>query len=755
MFKGRYLAGILAAYIVIFVVGFYTPLTVGVRIGITLALLFAVSTSIFVKNKRIVFDKRRAVTFFLAVALLLFSLVYSGHFQKALYEPTLSYDDGKVYSICAKVKEVRYEKSYASAYVLTDLMVDGEEFGFDALWDIPFGGELVPGDKIAFEGTVDLLPDGYQYYYRAKKIFVSFVSESFTYMGGETIAPSFLQAVRSYIRENFQNYLGDHAGYASALLIGERDGLDDQTKLAYQRLGISHVLAISGMHFSVVVGGIDLFLRGLTVPKKRKNVFLMLFSCFFALICGFSSSVMRAMIMFCIYYIADLFGEDSDAPTSLCIAASALITVNPWLVYDAGLWLSVLSTLGIVLVMPSLKGFLKGKSGKKVGILKKGLRAVVCMMAMNLTSIFFTMPVIYFLYGGISLVSPITNLIFIPLTEIILYLLMLLTVTGFIPVVADFLGSVCGFLIGITESFSRILSDLNGIYISIRYPFAGVILVLLVFGILFVIFAKEFRPRRFAAVFLGAVIAFGVCFGVYRQLGKDSTYFYLNTDGKNDVITLIDDGDVTIFDMTNGGRGTSLLAVESLSSYCRCEIDTYVLTHLHDHHAATLKALADEIKIHRILLPEAETEKDSEYIDNIIKELDGAVNVAFYKRTGTETLTVGKTVVSLPEYKTITRSTHPTIVFSAETDGVGAWIYCGASSMEFSEYWDDVMQYRTVILGADGPLVKNIFDDDCLAMAELVVFTSEETMTLVNTEKIRGDFVLVQDEYHICFQHTN
>lgn len=747
MFTGRYLAGILASYIVIFAVGFYVPLGICVRIGMMLALLFAVSMSIFLKNRRIVLDKRRCVTFFLAVALLLFSSTYSGYFQKESNDAMLSYTEGNAHTVCAAVKEVRYERSYASAYILTNVVIDGEKLWFDVLWDIPFGGGLAPGNEICFEGITESLPDGYQYYYRAKKIFISFASESFTLTGRETITPSFFQTVRSYISENFQNYLGDRAGYASALLVGDRDGLDEQTKLAYQRLGISHILAISGMHFSVVMGGIDLFLRGLTVPKKRKNVFLILFSCAFALVCGFSSSVMRALLMFGIYYIADLFGEESDAPTSLCIAISCIITVNPFLVYDAGLWLSAFSTLGIILVMPSLKACLKGK-----GILKKVLHAVVCMTVMNLTSIFFTMPVIYFLYGGISLISPITNLIFIPLTEIILYLLMLLTVTGFVPVIANLLGNICGLLIDVTESFSQYLSDIKGIYISIRYPFATVILALLVLSMLFVLLAKKFRLRRLFVIFLSTVIAFGISFCIYRQSGKDSTYLYLNTDGKNDVITLVDNGEVVLFDITNGGRSVPLCAMDA-PSYYRCEIDTYVLTHLHDHHAATLKALADEIKIHRVLLPEAETEKDSAYIADIIMGLDDAVDIAFYKRTAEATITVGETVVSLPEYKTITRSTHPTIVFSGETDGVGAWIYCGASSMEFSEHWDDVMQYRAVILGSNGPKVKNIFDDNCLSMAEVVLFTSEDTFALVNTEKIRGEFILVQEKYHILFQH--
>jgi hypothetical protein len=236
-------------------------------------------------------------------------------------------------------------------------------------------------------------------------------------------------------------------------------------------------------------------------------------------------------------------------------------------------------------------------------------------------------------------------------------------------------------------------------------------------------------------------------------MGKDSSYVYLKTDGKNDVVTFVDDGEVLLVDATNGSRCVPAMAVDALSLYYRCEIDTYALTHLHAYHAGTLKALAEEIKIHRILLPVAETEKDVEYANAILAALDGDVDVVFYKRDGLQTVSVGDTTLTLPSYKTISRSTHPVIVFCAETEGIGAFIYCGSSSMESPALWQEVMRYRTVILGAHGPMVKNIFDDTCLSAAELVLFTSSETLALTDMERINGTMALVDDEYHIRFDH--
>ncbi len=755
MFKGKYLAGILMAYVVIFVLCFYFAISPLLHFGVMAVLSLLLGLSIFVKNRRIVRDKKRILIFVLAIVLLGFSFGYSECFIKDNIAPVSEDIDGDFHIITASVEDIRYEKAYASAYVVRISEIDEDGVSVGALLELPFAGSLSLGDEIVFESIVTEITDEYRYYHKSKGVLVSLSVEDFTRIGGVSVSPSFFERIRERIAENFKTHIGDGAGYATALLTGNKDELGGQTRLAYQRLGISHVLAVSGMHFSVIVGGLDLLLCTLTIPRKKKNIILICFSFVFAAICGFSASIVRELIMFCIYYIADTLGEKSDSLTSLFFATVCIITANPWAVYDAGFWLSVFSTFGIILVMPSMNRILacKKEENHMLRLGKKLLRAVLCMTVMNLTALFFTMPVTYFLYGGISLISPLANLIFIPLTEVILYLLILLTLFGFVPFIAPLLGSLCGFLIEIAEMIALSLSDIRGIYLSIRYPFAGVILILMILGIFAVLCKKEFHVRNMFAVFVASILAFGICFGVYTYIGKDSTYLYISTDGKNDVLSLVDDGEVMLIDATNGGKRVPQMAMETLSAYYCCEIDTYVLTHLHSYHAGTLKMLADDIKIHRVLLPEAETEKDAEYLRAITEALNGACEIAYYKRDGEQTAKVGETEIFLPDYETISRSAHPLLTFSAEIDGVGAWIYCGSSAMENPTHWEDVKRYRTVIFGAHGPVVKNIFDDNCLSMAELVVFTSSDMQVLVDTEKINGEIAVIDGEYHIRFAH--
>ncbi len=756
MLKGKYLAGMLALYLVIFVSCFYLSIPLPLHLLMTLGGIGLFFLSLFVKKRKIRFEKRRLPVFLLAAVLLFGAFGYGAGFVRTKINPALSYADGKTHTAVAVVEEIHYEKAYASSYRLQMQDVDGETCTVGAILEIPFAGSLSVGDTVTFEGIFTELTDEYAYYQRSRGILLSASTDDFDVTMGKTPKASVFERLREAIAENFETHIGGkEAGYAKALLIGVRDELDGGTSLSYQRLGISHVLAVSGMHFSVIVGGLDLFLRALTVSKRKKNIILIVFSLIFAAICGFSASIARAFIMFCIYYIADSIGEKSDSLTSLFFAASCIVTVNPWAVYDAGLWLSVFSTLGILLVVPSLNRMIRRKKDGNLvcRIGRKCLHAFLTTTVMNFTALFFTMPIVYALYGGISLLSPIANLIFIPLTSLILYLLIFLTIFGFVPILAPFLGMLSKELILFSDNIAKTLSDMRGIYVSIRYPFAFVILIFMILGVLFVLFYKEFRVRNLAAVFLICGVVFGISLGIYTKMGEDETYLYLQTDGKNDMLGVVDDGEVLLMDVTSGGQRMPEKAVETIADYYRCEIDTYLVTHLHAYHAGTLKRLTEEIKIHRILLPEAETEQDTRYLQDIMNALDGVCEIVLYPRDGSVFAEVGETVLRLPKYETISRSTHPLISVSARTAHTDAWIYCGASSMEDMELWEEVRAYRTVIFGAHGPKVKNLFDSDCLWNTELVVFASAETKALVDSDDIYGKSVTVTDEYHICFEH--
>lgn len=255
-------------------------------------------------------------------------------------------------SLTATVTKTIYTADY-----LTVCTADVTQFGdrnkrFSA--ELNFEGEvgLEPGDVIA--AVADCTPfstDLYGYNQRNSQIshgiLLSCAVTTYTVVGKQE--PPFFTRLQSAIAARIDRaYKTETAAMLKALLIGDKDGLADSLKRDFRRLGISHILAISGTHFTVLLGLCALLLRLLRLNKKQIYFLLIPASLLYMGISGFSASVCRAGIMALLTYLAFLLGRARDAYTALFIAVCILIAVHPYAVLDVGLWLSFAATFSIL-----------------------------------------------------------------------------------------------------------------------------------------------------------------------------------------------------------------------------------------------------------------------------------------------------------------------------------------------------------------------------------------------------------------------
>lgn len=745
-------AAVLLIYIVLFSLSFLLPGIHMWQLGLIALLLIVVFMSFLFHRCRGAERRRACALAVLAVAAACFSILYSCSVRTNQIDSAEALADDTTHTATGYVSEILYEKPYGSAYYIKLLSVDGKTYSTKISLSIPFSGELEVYDEISFSCIFYENEVQYDSYMKSRGVPVSAEAEDFEVTGTHHRDISYVSdRIGTWIAGNFEAYIGgDEAGFATALLTGNREHLDGQTRLAYQRLGISHILAVSGLHLSVIVGGADFLLRKLTIARRKKDIFLILLTFFFAMVCGFPASVMRAAIMLAIYYIGDLIGEQNDTFTSLAFAVALILSVYPYSVYDAGLWLSFLATLGIVIMSPVLDSLFAEKKDRRGFrlVLFRFLHFFAGLLMMTFAATFFTMPVTYLLYGGISLISPLANLIFVPLTELILYLLVLMTVFSFIPFVPLLLGSICRTLITFSMDLAYRISDMEGIYISIRYPFAGYVIAVLVIGILAVLFIKKLNPGWILAVFLVCSTAFGITYAVFHTMTDSDVKLYVESDGKNDVIGFVYEGKSILIDVGNGGYTVPSLAADTLSEYYECEIDLLVLTHLHSYHTGTLKKLADQIKIHGLLLPEAENDQEREVIDSILSALSDTCEISFYPRDGSSYLAYEGLKIHLPQYQTISRSAHPVIVFSAEIEGYAgtSFVYAGSSAFELEAVSALSQDTSVIVCGAHGPVTKNIFDASCFENTEYVVFADEDIAFYIETDEILSKILFLTEE---------
>ena len=195
-----------------------------------------------------------------------------------------------------------------------------------------------------------------------------------------------------------------YGGCMSAILLGEKSSLEESMKMLYQKSGIGHILAISGLHMSFLGVGCYQLFRKCGAPFWVSCFAGSLFLLLYTIMIGGGVSSQRALIMFLIRMGADLSGRNYDLLTSLSVAACVLIAQQPLYLYDSGFLLSFGAILGVAVVNPWME---------TLKILPKCLRAAFSIQLVLL-------PIMLYFYFEIPLYSILLNLVVIPLMSVVL-----------------------------------------------------------------------------------------------------------------------------------------------------------------------------------------------------------------------------------------------------------------------------------------------------------------------------------------------
>ena len=156
-----------------------------------------------------------------------------------------------------------------------------------------------------------------------------------------------------------QLWQGDYLGLARALLLGEKDGISELTPI-FQAAGISHLVAISGMHLAILSEMAVALLLRLGLPRKWLFIFLSIFLFLFVALIGFPASALRAFIMSTLSFLGKLKGRKIYSNRLLIFTFSLMLLLNPFLLrYDLGFGLSFSAVWGLINLSPKLEKFFK------------------------------------------------------------------------------------------------------------------------------------------------------------------------------------------------------------------------------------------------------------------------------------------------------------------------------------------------------------------------------------------------------------
>ena len=420
----------------------------------------------------------------------------------------------------------------------------------------------------------------------------------------------------AYLRQELklllqQLFPEDVQPFAKALLLGDTADLDYETNSDLTISGIRHVAAVSGLHVSILFAMVYVVSgrrKGLTIGIGVPALLL------FMAISGFSPSIMRASMMQLLMLLAMLVKKEYDPPTGLAFAALVMLFINPLVVTSVGFQLSVASVAGILLFSGRSSRWLL--DAKRLGrFRKKGMllcSKLAASVSVSLGAMLITTPLTAFYFGSVSIISPVTNLLCLPLVTVFFCGVVAACVFGaaWLPLgagVAWLISWVARFVLWIAHILASI--PLAAVYTESIYIVAWLVVCYLLLTVFLI--SKQKRP-----VMLALCTALSLLLSLLASWAEPLMDDYR--------MTVLDVGQGQCVLLQSGGRtymvdcGGSYaddaadIAAATLLSQGVTRLDGLILTHYDVDHVGGAVYLLSRVPTKTVILPEGEDEKGFE-----------------------------------------------------------------------------------------------------------------------------------------------
>jgi len=408
----------------------------------------------------------------------------------------------------------------------------------------------------------------------------------------------------------FDSHLsGEENGLIQALILGNRHKLSDSTTSSFRRLGLSHMLAVSGMHLSILIGSIGLLLEKTRLGKRKQYLLMIFITLFYAGITGFSPSVKRAAIMLILYYAFFLVSKSNDSITSLCASAALICLLSPSSLFDIGLWLSFFSTYGILAAATPIGNKLASYFGSLDGVLPKLLLKLLSALLYSIIPVAFSLPVTWLSFGELALMSPFSNLLFTPILLCIMYISPVLLVLAAFPYLSTALALISSFSASLMLYLSDTLAD-NAPIISLKYAFVPYTVVFLI--VCFVAIALTPTKKRGLYLIPIAMVPLVFCIGIpiSNKASFDTQKIVYTTTKEGDSFLVISQNKGLICDISGMSPYNASSCKYYLNERCLTSLEAYIITDYTADGRDTLEWLSSAAPIQKLYLPKTTTRDD-------------------------------------------------------------------------------------------------------------------------------------------------
>lgn len=471
--------------------------------------------------------------------------------------------------------------------------------------------DLKPGQIVLIEGTIcNFEEPGNPGQFDERSYYTGFGYPAKVYAASMQIVDgrsksisTMIQRTKDRLYRNLEQALPqEESGIVAAMILGEKTALDTEVKTLYQQMGISHILAISGLHISLLGAGLFYFLRRFVFPMKIAVWVTAVLLLFYGELTGFSVSATRAIGMMIILLFARFLGKPYDVFCSLALCGLGQLLIFPTQLFQCGFLLSYGTVFGISFFLIPLQKQLKKKRIAQFLLSYLGVQVI-------------TLPIVLYYYFEWNPYSILANLLILPLMSMLLFSgIVGAIVYGVSPVAGELLFGTVHFILRWISLLGEILTNLPGADIVTGRP--PVMAIVIYYGAVagiwcWIVYRNEIRVAVFiVAAVVGLLLVRPGTNGMQitnLDVGQgDSTLIRIY--GEN---ILIDGGSTTEKEVARY-RMVPFLKYMGIK-----RLDAVVITHGDKDHISGIQEILQDRKhmnltIERLILPDVE-KRDKTY----------------------------------------------------------------------------------------------------------------------------------------------
>ena len=724
-------------------IGLALPVTGKWHAGILLLAAGLVSLFIFLRRRK------RSTAILLAVAAVL-SCAALLRSHQTFAGRTVTYLRGleqTAVQVTGTVTDRRGSGGNLTAYTLSMDTVNGRAVDGLAVLTCYYVSELHPGCEVSLTATLipleEAAGDGYSAVALCGDGYVAgLVSEdeqTVTVLERNSRALSVLAGgLRRTLAARLDLLAGkDAKGLPSALLLGDRTYLADDVRRDFSRAGVAHLLAISGLHITLLFGILEGLLRLIRIPKRARAVCLGIGALGYLMLLGFPPSATRAAIMLGFTYLSYLLSGQSDPLTSLGVAGAVILAVTPRAVADAGFWMSYLATMGILTVLPLMETCLRTISARVGHPLWQGLCTALlrfaCAVAVGVVAMSFTLTVVAAVIGEMSLLSPVSTLLLSPFCALIAVLSPICLLCMGTPV-AQVPG---GFLRGVSALMTHLaewMAEPPSVVVSLRHPAVLPVAAVMLVSVLVLLAIRLPLRRRWLVCLplLAGWTALALLLTAHAVMTRDEiSVTYLQPSTASESLVLVSGREGFVCDLSNGSLSSMTASVREAKRRGATELSVLMLTHYHTRTSGTLATILNRETVRGLWMPKPTSEEEYYLLMSCLEKAEAAgVSVTLFD-TGECLRVFGEGSISL-ETAALKRSVQPVLLVSLDMSPLDreqdTLVYCGSAVFE-SDLADAAAERiacaDVVIFGSHGPLFKKPYGEGLdLTRVSAVIFSA-------------------------------